>query len=250
MNVSQLEITNISEKPLKQSVKAQGMSYCRALPCDKRPLNTIPSNKLRGAYGFIPSFGQIQLDTINLKKVVDKNKSKLVPAKFSELDCCVKEDIKKMETILSNWKKALLCGYFSFDFKHLLTLDRRFFVIEEESEEGDIARNLMELEVPVNGSNNRITVQLLQSAPEIANNTEALTRGAGELALYEAVKMAKEQKLDSVNLYSINNSFYDKMGFEKLDEDSSHCSNYELTASKFDEFMERVEKKYNLKDVK
>lgn len=110
-------------------------------------------------------------------------------------------------------------------------------------------------------------IDFLQSAPDIADNAQSKIRGAGELAVYSAVKEAKEKGLKKIELTSgsaTSNTFYDKIGFDcvyvSYDPDSrlrhgkglgdliaiGGC--YELPSEKFDSFINRVEAKYNIKN--
>ena len=93
---------------------------------------------------------------------------------------------------------------------------------------------------------NSLSVEFLQSAPSIANKKQASPiKGAGELAMYEAVKYAKQKNIDDVVLYSTNDGFYDNF---KLPKDSTMpgFSLYILKSANFDEFLDRIKTKYNL----
>lgn len=94
-------------------------------------------------------------------------------------------------------------------------------------------------------------VDFVQAAPEIADNEKSSVRGAGEVALYVAVRHAKEEGCKQVVLTSTNNDFYEKIGFEmgaKKDLFSSICPYY-LDEKDFDWFLEKTEKKYGFKNV-
>ena len=60
--------------------------------------------------------------------------------------------------------------------------------------------------------------------------------------MYEAVKVAKKEGYQKVDLYSTNNSFYQKIGFEK----NPKSNFFSLDKSQYDSFLSRVEQKYNI----
>lgn len=259
MNVSRVE-TNLSQKQLTQTCKTRNKQGFDAVASDKTSVNEIPSSKLQGAYGITPSFGQIRLDTVNLKKkTFGKDKFKFVQAAFSELEPKNMEDQEKMFRLQKEWQKTRLGDMLTTDFLHNVRPGCKYYILEEMPKNGSKnskVTNLMELVFPSdkvlagNEKFKKLKIEFVQSAPQIADKKNAKIRGSGELALYETVKMAKEQNLDAVELFSINNDFYDRMGFEMTRKGSYGTAVYELPSARFNEFLERVEKKYNLKDVK
>ena len=89
-------------------------------------------------------------------------------------------------------------------------------------------------------------INFLQSAPEIADNKRSPIKGAGALALYAVVDYAKRNNFRKVSLFSSNNAFYEKMGFENDGRACKHLNNcdFHLDRRDFDWFLNEIRKKY------
>ena len=73
-------------------------------------------------------------------------------------------------------------------------------------------------------------------------------KGAGELAVYCAVKLAKANGFKKVALFSSNNDFYDKIGMPKMEKYNKdiYTTPYLLKKEDYNKFLERIENKYSL----
>ncbi|MBQ9688145.1 hypothetical protein IJV79_00755 [bacterium] len=241
-NVTAMNATSMKQNSVKTASKPE--------LCDKKSIGAIPSSKLQGAFGLVPSFGRVQLDTVNLKKHVFMNVFKPLTASFVELERDVSMDLAKVKNTLAAWGyKANYLYDIAYNFENGCRPQEKFYMIET----GDgKATNFMELRFPNPVAKEKVLeVRFLQSSPEIADKARASKiKGSGELALYEATKLAKENKIPKVVLTSVRDSFYEKVGFKKTEQLTENSSEFELTESMYDDFMKRIESKYNLKSIR
>ncbi len=234
--------------------------------------DTIPSSLLRGAYGVIPfkgstpvkqtnqkkvSFGANPLYDINLKKLVDKDTYKIVPAKFTQLIVDEEKDVDTLVELASDWANK---G--ENDLTQLILRDflkkkegKSYFVTEHSDKTKDLwdrTTCLMQTTNPYSRNKEYLEINLLQSSPELINNSAAITKGSGELSLFGAVKLADENDFKKVRLKSCNDSFYEKMGFIRVGEDEmmsiypNSGGIYELPQEKYDSFLSKISQKYNI----
>ena len=90
-------------------------------------------------------------------------------------------------------------------------------------------------------------IDYIQSASQNAYQPFPKTKGAGALAIYGAVKLAKDNDFDNVKIFSLNNDFYDAIGLTPTDEACEVAAYYELPANKYDTFLKNIEEKYDIK---
>lgn len=240
---------------------------------DVKKVDSIPSSLLRGAYGVIPfqgirniqanthsnvSFGANPLYDINLKKIVGEDLIEQIPAKFSQLVLKNEDDTWAMINIEDIWSKIAKTDYTGMITKNFIDAkkpERAYYVVES----GDTSKELFDRLTCIMETTNPKTVlnkdyfevHFLQSHPDIVNKAPGALKGSGELSLYGAVRVAKENGFKKVQLFSSNDGFYDKMGFVKTesisDEAGSSGGMYELSSDMFDSFLKKIEEKYKLK---
>lgn len=200
---------------------------------------------------YTPSFGKKILANVNLKqRNFDRNSFKFVKATISTLDVNDPKDTKYIDKINKYWKSktsfsnAIVCAF------REKTNPKTFFMTELNTMNLKIKNKivcLMKTTSPENCPNRDVfQIDLIQSAPAIAERPLITPiKGAGEVIIYGAVKMAKENGFKKVELLSANDRFYEKIGFIK-DEKKPKYKNfyYYLPQEKYDNFIENVEKKY------
>lgn len=228
-------------------------------------LASFPSNLIKGAYGltclnssidnknrfFVP-FSANPLYKINLRKVAPQGE-KLIPANFSELIIHDFNDEWAMLNVQDIWSKMGDTPYADGIIDRFINpADNAKFYITEICDDTKELWNritcLLKTTDPLQNDKSKLEIRLLQASPAIANNPDTAIKGSGELSLYGAVKLAKENGFKKLELLSTNNSFYEKMGLTAHPEiynDPEGCY-YELAADRFDDFLSRVEKKYNI----
>lgn len=269
-----IEISNskylMAEAKVKKEVQKKNEPL---VPVSQKQMAEVPSVLLKGAYGVIPfkgqkingtknnaevSFGANPLLDINLKKLINKQ-YEFVPAKFSELVIGDNSDQWAMLNLEELWKnKTELTGSFVTTFFNSKG-EESFYLTEipdSNKELFDRITCLLKTTNPKVQQKESFDVHILQSSPCIANVKNSPIKGSGELSLYAATRLAKENGFKKVRLNSLNDSFYDNMEFKKVEvvykdeEFPNEGGIYELPAELFDEFLERVEKKYNFKNEK
>ncbi len=266
----------ISEnKFVSESVKDEKVQQSTTDPISQdRPagisVNEIPSSLLRGAYGVVPFSGNMQtrpqskavpftanpLYDINLRKLTNDVDYKNIPAKFSELIIGDDIDHSAMKKLKELWKHITDYGSTFADNFDKQKAEKSYYlteVVDDSKSLYDRITCVVETTNPKKSANKDVfDIHLLQASPKLANKQASEIKGSGELSLYGAVKVAKENEFKKISLISTNDSFYDKMGFEKvdmLDPDESMFNEggiYELAADKYDDFLNKIEQKYNL----
>lgn len=206
------------------------------------------------------NFRGIKIFNANL---IDKLKEKFIPATATKLD--FQDDAKVMQHLRKSWGDSNT-DYIDGIADTFKSQKGSFSTISIEDTSKPFSDNIKSI-IKTDIENDTMFIDFLQSAPDIADNAQSKIRGAGELAVYSAVKEAKEKGLKKIELTSgsaTSNTFYDKIGFDcvyvSYDPDSrlrhgkglgdliaiGGC--YELPSEKFDSFINRVEAKYNIKN--
>ncbi len=192
------------------------------------------------------SFGATILDNVTLRKKTLSG-YKTVEGFVSQLTKDDAGDIARLQGIKENWRKSTIYSNEIID-NFCQNLKKKNFYITELKDNCVRIKNriccMMQTTDPtVNQMRDKFRIDLLQSAPAIANKgSSSKIKGAGELAVYEAVKVAKKEGYQKVDLYSTNNSFYQKIGFEK----NPKSNFFSLDKSQYDKFLSRIEQKYNI----
>lgn len=194
-----------------------------------------------------PSFGAIKLYNVGLKQLTGKGKHVLVPAVFSKL---LSEDVPMMKNIYPKWGttkygKEIINSYLDKhnardNFAYFPPTNSEFYAIMQEgiSSKNDKIRALAK----IYNFRSFFEVQYIQSESKVGKGNTI--KGAGEVLMYGIVKKAKELQKKVVFLISTADEWYQKMGFKKVGYDPC-SSSFELDASKYDEFLKKIEKKYN-----
>lgn len=268
MSIRISDYAKINDKPSGEKLEIKASCGTSPVNSVARKTNTIPSELLKGAYGVIPfkgvstkqkashsvSFTANPLYKINLKEVAEEGIQRLVPGSFSELVLKDQKDEWALLNVEEMWSKIDKTDYTRcFTDNFIKEKDSRSYFVTEFV---DSAKDLQDRITCLIETTNPKTVQnkdlfeidLLQASPLIANKgNSAPIKGSGELSLYGAVKIAKENGFKKVGLISTNNSFYEKMGFTEIEKvDPVEGSWYELAADKFDDFLAKIAEKYNL----
>lgn len=193
------------------------------------------------------SFGAKQLETLNLLKKVKPDVYTPIKATFSELNVNNKEDKALINKIKKEWKGLTEYGTEICDGFLKKVKGARFFITEAIDGTKKKITNIMQVQMPKPGSyGNGFDLKYMQSAPDIANKCgESPIKGSGETALYGLIKQCKKEGRNRISFYSTADRFYDKIGMTNLGS-VDDLSMYGLGEKKFDWFLDRVAKKYNL----
>lgn len=206
------------------------------------------------------SFGQTVLNKVNLRKIKGNDSFKFVKGYFSQLNTNDPKDLERIKQIETNWKAGTILGEkiinkFKADWsKDNALCSTNLYMTELKNTFLRISKKvccLMETTNPKNNPNDReiFKINLIQSAPCIANNdiSSRPIKGAGELSIYGAVKVAQKEGYQKVKLHSVKNSFYEHIGFIPVEIYNRFCGVFELPQEKYASFLEKIEKKYHIK---
>ncbi len=232
-----------------------------ALSSDSVSINQVCSSKIKGAYGLIGlrnvdrknqiSFMSRPLYSINLKKMMPDQSYEYVKANFSELSKRSKKDIQSVLALKQNWANKTKYGdYIANDFLSESSGKYNCYVTEVTSKEMPPEEKItciMQVAKPKKTrKKNVFKINFIQSSPDIANVKLPKYKGSGELSLYGAIKVAQQKGYKKIRVISFNDDFYKKMGFKKIASIGKNVSYFELDSKRFDYFLQRVSKKYNL----
>lgn len=200
-----------------------------------------------------PSFGKNILTNVNLKQATTDGSFKFVKGMISELNKNDKSDELLLEGIKGSWEgKARFSRVIIKHFEDAKN-SSKVYITELKDKCDSLKDNiccLMETTNPQAKPKRRrnFVIKFLQSAPDIANKgNKTPIKGAGELCIYEAVKTAQKEGYKRVKLLSVNNSFYDHLGFKRGLYYKEDSYSYSLPQKQFAEFLQKVEEKYNFK---
>lgn len=226
-----------------------------SLSCKK--IDEIPSSYLRGSFGIINnknslSFGQKHLYQINLKKRQPTGHYEFIPAYFSKLNPRNEDDRYFMEKLDGFWSPKSdrnMAGDIAEDFfSERKNKENNFYIIEKNDNEYYVdtfcrTTAVVETTNPKSKNKSKFEIKYLQTNPDILYQDTPEIKGSGELMLYGCVKEAKKNGFDMVEIYSSNDSFYEHLGL--IERPKAHF--FTLYPQEYDYFLERIEKKYNLK---
>ncbi|MDD3236546.1 MAG: hypothetical protein PHV37_00435 [Candidatus Gastranaerophilales bacterium] len=226
----------------------------------KREYNDYSAQKIKGSFGCgfalksakSVSFTSTPLYDVKLKKLVGLNGKRGIyapqEASFSQLKIDNPEDFENMTKMHESvWGYLDLSGALINNF-----IQKRDFVdyyaIELKDENLPFQKKVMSLMQTASPQYTQfpdaLNISFLQAAPQYLGTKPPAMKGAGELAIYGAVKVAKEQGKSAVALTSINDKFYDKIGFKKHHKNGVGEWCYILDEKDFDSYISRVENKY------
>lgn len=205
-------------------------------------INSIYSN-LAGAQRI--SFGEKLLYNIKLKERLENDTFSKTDSSFASLNPDDKRDtelIKKLETL---WNPSGYAAVIAEEFLHpYKSKNSSFYIIKKNSPPDDTLHKTTCIASTTNVDNtdkSAFEIDYIQTSPDISQSDEPQIKGSGELMIYGCVKEAQKYGFQKVSIFSSNNSFYEHLGFNK-----AAYRWYELPSSQYDEFLERVEKKYGM----
>ncbi len=260
MKITSIQQHNKTKLNHQQRVQ-KGQSSTSQSPTLK--IDQISSHKLQGAYGLnfgnALSFTSTKIYDINLKERKKDGSYKLIPASFSKIEDADLEDLRKMAHA---WKKEDVRSYsryFLDEFREKNESHGKlgFYSIEKDNHRSFSSRTtglMMTREDRDFMKQKVLHVVILQANPKYATREDEINasklKGTGELAIYGAVKLAKESKCKSIEVFSTKDSFYEHLGFQnKVDRKGNvYPSDYKLKSSQFDSYIQRIEEKYNIKN--
>lgn len=197
-----------------------------------------------------PTFGKTILNKVNLRKKAG-NTYKFVEGYFSKLNPEDPKDLSLLESIRENWRRGT-----SFSNEMIYNFEKykdstNLYMTELKNSCLGIKKKvccLIETTNPKKRKDrNNFEIVYVQSAPAISkDNSKYPIKGAGELSIYGAVKEAKKEGFKKVSLLSIKDSFYEHIGFPQKEVATKDSALFTLPQEKYDEFLQRIEKKYNL----
>ncbi len=195
----------------------------------------------------INTFGETPIYPIKLKKK-SGDRYKLVRASFSELSSKDKNDYVVMSKVTDNWVKHSqnYVADIADDFFRGKR-DKKLFATNLNLKAQNLYNKLTSLVLvtnPNNRSKKEFNIFFIQTKPELIEN--ANIKGAGEVGIYGALKLAKDNKFKKVKIHSSNDSFYDKLGIPKVGV-SEEESLYEISHKRYNEFLKKIASKYSIR---
>ena len=204
------------------------------------------------------NFGATPVFRIKLKQYSNDGFYHLVNAKFSRLVYSNKNDCETMYKVCENWHAPKGFNNYAdsivYNFQTPRPYKRHFITELQEKGKNLYSRltSIIELTNPQIQDKEIFEIYYIQSSPKILETKQLpLIKGAGELAVYGAVKLAKNNGFEKIRLLSTNDTFYEKIGFEQQSSLSRSRKNgvgsyYILPKEKYDLFMKNIERKYSL----
>ena len=193
---------------------------------------------------------------IKLKVEKTPNFYQLEPANFSQLFPNDKSDRALMHNIRDYWYTDNFVNDYSnsiaFEFFYPQQAEQTAFYVTElnRPQEKPIinTRSVMLTTSPQTPKKKFFDIHFLQSSSSIVLAPTRKTIGGGNLAVYGAVRQAKENGFEVVRVASQNDGFYKKLGFRKIDSPLFPTSIMLLKNEDFDKFLSETEKKYGIKN--
>ena len=190
---------------------------------------------------------------INLKAVSQAGKEQFVPAFFSEISNLDKDDVELVEKINSSWQTSPgVDNYAPVICKHFMNnknkeYSNRYYVtelVDKSTSQLEKVKSIIETTNPDFSCKTNFYIDYIQSASQNLDKITPQVKGAGALAIYGAVKLARDNNFDFVKIFSINDDFYDAIGLKSTVEASDIASYYELSIDEYDSFLKQIEEKY------
>lgn len=179
--------------------------------------------------------------------------NEFLDASFSELSQQTIKDLKLVKALSAKWKTAQnVDNYTSTIAGHFHNQEnepyRKFFIVELKNKcltQFVKTQSIIETTNPDLMNKSEFAISYLQSASATLNPPKV--KGAGELAMYGAVKVARDSGFEKVTVYSTNDGFYKKIKFGTSEPELPIGSMFTLWRKDFNKFLKKVEKKYNFK---
>lgn len=197
------------------------------------------------------NFGATPLFDIKLKKRIN-DVYQPVDARVSELNPHDDGDQKIMDELCQKWNVEAnpfsIMGIIQYNFQKLKESTGtpeacKYYVTEiankDEKTTVPNITSVIEMSNPEFFSD-MILINSLQTNPQIVDEYIPSIKGAGELAIYAAVRLAKMFASRSVQLDSCANGFYKEIGMKEINDDVFSLGNED-----YDSFLKRVENKYS-----
>ena len=202
------------------------------------------------------NFGSQPVYPINFKMMRRDGNFSLLKGNFSKISLYDQGDYVALEKAASLWDDITLgnvCYIKSIvsDFKNPKPY-MDYYITETRTPTDDLYSRLtsvVEVTNPQIPDKDFFSIFYVQSAPVNSYFSRILPlKGAGELAIYGAVKLAKENGFKKVSLFSSNNAFYDKIGMPRIKKynEQIFTTPYLLKEEDYDKFMGNIERKYSL----
>ena len=202
------------------------------------------------------NFGATPLFDVKLKKRIN-NSYQTVDARISELNPHDEADQKIMEELSEKWNvddnPFSIMGVIRQNFQNISQAknklaELKYYVTEiankGEKTSSENITSVIEMTNPAFNSD-MIYVNSLQTNPSIVKEYIPSVKGAGELAMYAAAKIAKIFSADFIQADSCADGFYQNIGMKQHDDDSI----FVLEKQDYDYFLKRIEDKYSFKSV-
>lgn len=199
-------------------------------------------------------FGSKPLYDVNLKQLSKDGMYKLVKATFSKLDSSDFVDVQALSAIKKSWKShEHYSDYIVNDFLDGKD-DSSFFCVELKDAHSPLESRIMSLvqttKADTPKSNEPLEIHFLQSSPSNTRGGDGKIKGAGEIAIWGAVKEAKKLGFKSFELRSTVDAFYSRIGLTKMPTGDSKLSKYGLEKSKYNTFIDKTANKYSITEEK
>lgn len=212
-------------------------------------MNILPINKFisilnsQQRYSKI-SFGEKPLYNINLKKRQENDEYVHTSGTFSQIDPNNEDDEQLVTDIKENWGVSSYSYEIAEEFLHpYMSKNSSFYIVKQDTLTQTNNTTCIASTTNVDDEDKSIfEIEYIQSSPEIAFEKDSKIKGSGEIMIYGCVKEAQKYGFEKVAIFSANDSFYKHIGLNK-----SQNNWFELPSSKYDEFVERIEKKYKIK---
>ena len=196
-----------------------------------------------------PSFGAIKISNAKLREILPDGSISKIRATISELSPFEKADQDTFERMQPVWADTTewfedIYEFFSFKPKH-----KKFIAIEKDDVNLPIEKRIKSFIVftnPKTPIDDTLVVSYLQSAPGIANRQNTPIKGAGALALFEAVVQAEKHQIGRIQLFSSNHKFYQHLGLEyKYPKGQYALGYFEMLKKDYASFIEKIQEKYD-----
>jgi len=203
------------------------------------------SSKNKNKLGFSSQF----LYNVNIKQLDENGEAKLIQSKITRLIPDDPEDAEAMKAINKTWGTDL-ADKIANDFKHPRNTDL-YLAVELDDNKKELADKILCLAQTSSKADHRargyndIHLKRLQSSPTAEHGKkENQFKGSGEVLMYGICKYGKKSGFSDLVLMSTNNRFYNHLAMPKAPDLGQ--SMYAFKKDAMNEFMEKIEEKYQI----
>lgn len=191
---------------------------------------------------------------INLATILPDGNKSFISAHFSELSNKNKTDIELAQKLKSEWKRGNedfnLTTVIAKNFLDKDTLDK-FYIVEIDDKSLDLfsrTKSIMQTTNPKEKEKDFFEIGFLQSKSGLKNPKLEPNpiKGAGELSVYGAIKLAWLNDFRRLFIHSFQNEFYKKIGLEEFYEMGKDEAVFILYRNDFIKFLKKIRKKYDM----